>query len=185
MEKRCSDGDEKKFRGECINFVVQLCNSLRNRLPSNITVLRKINLIAVQNTLRVIKPELIDILSELHYSADRIEKIITQWSTITIVSWTEKKSTTRFWAEVISYMDAGGNNPFQELAEFAWHLLALPFSNAEVERVFSQMNIVKTKLRNRMQAQMLNAILNVRASLQRDNICCHDFKIPQEVTNKI
>jgi hypothetical protein len=36
------------------------------------------------------------------------------------------------------------------MADFAFTFLALGFSNAAMERVFSQMNLMKTKTRNRM-----------------------------------
>jgi len=74
--------------------------------------------------------------------------------------------TIKFWAEVLINKDAGNNNPFSGLAEFALKILSLPWSNAEVERIFSQMNIVKSKLRNAMSIKTLNAILYVRRGLK-------------------
>jgi hypothetical protein len=40
-------------------------------------------------------------------------------------------------------------------------LLCLPFSNAQVERAFSIMGIVKDKLRNKMPVSTLDAIMKV------------------------
>jgi len=45
----------------------------------------------------------------------------------------------------------------------------LPFSNAAVERVFSQMNIVKTNLRNQMGLNSLIAILSIRLDFKMFN----------------
>ncbi|KAI8035531.1 hypothetical protein M5D96_011689 [Drosophila gunungcola] len=64
------------------------------------------------------------------------------------------------------------------LALFALHILSLPWSNAAVERVFSQMNMVKTKLRNKMNLKSLNAILRIRYGLRRHGKCCHDYILP-------
>jgi len=72
------------------------------------------------------------------------------------------RDTVKFWAEVLTYKDAGNNNPFNSLALFAIQILSLPWSNAEVERAFSQMNIVTNKLRNRLHLNTLNAILRIR-----------------------
>ncbi|KAI4797407.1 hypothetical protein KUCAC02_025136 [Chaenocephalus aceratus] len=44
--------------------------------------------------------------------------------------------------------------------------LSLSHSNAEVERLFRQMSVVKSKLRNRMSLQTLNSILYVRYGLK-------------------
>lgn len=93
---------------------------------------------------------------------DVVEKIITQYHNINFVKWTNISSTTLFWTEVNAYRDAGGNNPFEELAKFALELLSLPWSNADVERTFSQLNLVKSKIRNRMQVSTVNAILTIR-----------------------
>ncbi len=61
------------------------------------------------------------------------------------------------------------------------HMLATPVSNASVERVFSQMNLVKSKLRNRMQQISLENTLHVRAFMQRNGICCPKFTPTQEM----
>lgn len=108
-----------------------------------------------------------------------------QWSNLTNIKWKENKKTIQFWTEVLTYKDAAGNNPFKELAEFVFRLLILPLSNAEVERLFSQMNLVKTKIRNRIHSDMLNAILTIRASLKRSEKCCHNFDIPKDVWEQI
>jgi len=46
-------------------------------------------------------------------------------------------------------------------------------STIEMELVFSQINVVNLKLNNRMRAELVNAILNVRTELKRDNIIKH------------
>nr|CAH7741589.1 unnamed protein product [Callosobruchus chinensis] len=72
----------------------------------------------------------------------------------------------------------GDDQPFKELAEFCLELLAPPHSNAEVERLLSTMNIIKSKLRNKLQLPMLSAILSIKAGLNRYVKCCHSYNIP-------
>ena len=86
--------------------------------------------------------------------------------------------------EVLKYTDAAGETPFEELALFALSLLALPFSNASVERVFSQMNLIKTKLRNRLKQPMLEAILHVRGFMSRNRFCCNKFKTTKDMFSR-
>lgn len=64
-------------------------------------------------------------------------------------------------------------------------LLALPFSNAAVEKVFSQMNLVKTKTSNRMGSNLLISILHIRSGLKRHGKCCDSYVIPDTVLHKI
>jgi hAT family C-terminal dimerisation region len=81
--------------------------------------------------------------------------------------------------------NAGNENPFAELAEFAISLLVLPFSNADVERIFSLMNNIKTKLRNKMSTDMLTSIMHVRSGLRRRNVCCSNLDITSKMVEQI
>ena len=78
-----------------------------------------------------------------------ISAVENQYRTIHLTSWKNTTVTKQFWAEVFRHKDAFGENLFQELLEFAISILVLPHSNAEVERIFSSMNNLKNKLRNR------------------------------------
>lgn len=71
-----------------------------------------------------------------------------------------------FWAAVGKYEDAAGERAFSLLASYALRILCLPISNADVERVFSQVNLIKTDLRNRMSQELLSSILYIRSSLR-------------------
>lgn len=123
------------------------------------------------------KEDISSILRNFELNADIVEKIINEYHNINLVKWTNISSTVLFWAEVNIYRDAGGNNPFGNLAKFALELLSLPWSNADVERTFSQLNLVKSKIRNRMQVSTINAILNIRYGLSRHNKCCYNYEI--------
>lgn len=83
------------------------------------------------------------------------------------------------------YKNAAGLNAFPELVDLAITALSLPHSNAEVERVFSVMNIVKSKIRNRMSALTLNSILLIRHQMKLFKKTCHTYELPENVLNKI
>ena len=131
------------------------------------------------------KEPLIPFLEYLQTPIDKITAIENQWQNITLIKWKEVKNTVSLWNEVHRYRDAANCNPLKDIADFALSVLVLPHSNAEVERVFSQMNIVKTKLRNRMETKMANAILGIRAGLRRSGKCCYNYELPSNVLKMI
>jgi len=96
---------------------------------------------------------------------------------VSLVQWNTNEDVTEeeLWQKVYQYKDASGERAFEELALFALSMLSLPLSNADVERAFSQVNIIKSKLRNRMANKTLAGILHVRYGMRRQNICCTDF----------
>ncbi|KAH9379840.1 hypothetical protein HPB48_022654 [Haemaphysalis longicornis] len=116
---------------------------------------------------------------------ETIEKIQNQWSKITLLDWKQISSTQSFWREVHSYKDACGENPFAERAGFDMSMLVRPYSNAEVQRTFSQLNIVKSKLRSKLKPEATNAILGIRAWLKRHQKSCFDYELPAAVVSAI
>ena len=67
---------------------------------------------------------------------------------ISTLDWPDASNlcTEKFWVRELKYKDAADEQIFSELAMFALALSSLPFSNAAVESMFSQMNLLKTKL---------------------------------------
>ena len=74
------------------------------------------------------------------------------------------------WVEVYNYRDASGERVYADLALFALSLLSLTLSNADVERVFSQVNIIKSKTCNRIISSTLSGILHVRYGMKRQGM---------------
>jgi hypothetical protein len=72
--------------------------------------------------------------------------------------------------------DAANKPRYGNVSRFALSLLCLPFSNATVERLFSLMNVVHTKLRNRLQVRSTEAILHIRYGLISQELSCVNFQ---------
>ncbi|QQP52435.1 Uncharacterized protein FKW44_004591 [Caligus rogercresseyi] len=68
----------------------------------------------------------------------------TQYQVVVFHPWTTTDDCHAevFWVEVFNYHDSSGEQAFRDLAQFALSLLAMPLSNPDVERVFSQMALV-------------------------------------------
>lgn len=57
---------------------------------------------------------------------------------------------------------------FPLLAQFAQNLLTLPHSSANVERLFSVINLMKTKIRNRLHTDTLTGLLYTKSGLKKN-----------------
>jgi len=66
-----------------------------------------------------------------------------------------------FWCQLSELVDSDGTLRFGHLSSFMKNLLILPHSTAAVERIFSQVTINRTKLRNNLQVCTLNQLLSI------------------------
>jgi hypothetical protein len=78
-----------------------------------------------------------------------------------------ESSTESFWCAVHDFKDASGHLCFQPLSNGVIKMLCLPISNAEVERVFSQVNLVKNCQRSLMKGDLLEAVLYCKFGLSK------------------
>ena len=184
-KSKLTEEEKINLRSRCIKFVVELIKQLRQRLPDNVSVLSKMSAISVSECLYPMKQDIIDLAKLFNEEPAAITNIDFQWRRLHHIKWSDTNDTLRFWSEVSSYRDSSGENPLGELANLAVSLLSLPHSNADVERTFSQMNIIKSKIRNRMNLKTLNSILSTRYGLKRKGKCCYDYKLPKEVVDAI
>ena len=57
-------------------------------------------------------------------------------------------------------------------------LLSLPHANVDVERLFSSVNLIKTKSRNRLHTRTVGALLNVKQGVAAAGGCV-EFMVPK------
>ena len=91
------------------------------------------------------------------------------------------EDTVVFWTKVLFYENAAGVKPFQDLATLVLNAHVIPVSNAFVERTFSFVTNIKTKIRNRLSTKTLEAIIRIRCHLQSKNICCNKFIVTSKM----
>lgn len=180
-----SKENEHVLRERCISFLVALVKQLQQRLPENKNILQKTENLSPSNVLKQIKENITDLCECFGVHNEEIEKIETQWRKINLVSWKHTSSAIDFWTEVKEFKDAANCYIFKELANFSLTVLCLPWSNAAVERIFSQMNIVKSKSRNKMGTTLLTSLLQIRFGLKLSDKCCKNFSLPDSTVKQI
>lgn len=173
------------IRGKCIDFVLKLISELKQRLPENIDLLENIKELSVDRCLRAQRNNFLcsTLLEKLGIPISNLENLEVQWQTLSNVTWQNivSKDSLKFWFEVYEYTNANGEKTYQELAMFAFTVLSLPLSNASVERVFSFLNIIKSKLRNRLLISTVDAIIMIRTGLWVKGKNCYNYQLPDNV----
>lgn len=184
-----SDGVDY-LKGRCRAFLVEAVSQVQCRLPPNVSLLSKLKLLSPAVATSGQRENIASLLMEFPQMKLSVTDIDNQWCTLNLVKWNCLSngrvgcSAEEFWVEVNSYVDASGRRSFAELSSFALSLLSLPLSNAEVERVFSQQNIIKNKLRNRLHVGMVDSILNVRYGLKLRGQNCSTLEISREMLER-
>jgi hypothetical protein len=177
--------DEKIVKQKCCAFLLKLMSELMKRIPHNFESIVRVQYFTPKFFLgAAVRINHTCLPWDLIPNGWCQENIKNQWDQLCLLQiediYGSKKDLTsldsvNFWITVGEMKNALNKCMFRELADFAILALSLPISNAAVERIFSLMNCIKTKLRNRMGTLMLNAILHARSFAHVRKFCCNTF----------
>lgn len=183
----------KRFLLDCQNFLVKLCSQMKKRFPFEedciLANLRVTDPLEAMNPQRSVKSiaRLASYFPRL-VKEDDLDVLEDQWQDL-LYSKESLKSlshkVTSFWQELRTVRDGNNREKFEVLSKFMCGLLALPHSSACVERVFSQVNMIKSKQANRLQADAVADRLLAKQALSRQEVACYEWEPSSVLVNDV
>lgn len=82
-----------------------------------------------------------------------------------------------FWRKVKQLKKGNDEEMFPNLMKLVTFLFTLPHSSAASERIFSTINLNKTKSRNRLSTDVINGLLYSKNLLNSANKSCYNFDV--------
>lgn len=154
---------------------------MKARLPSSVSALEKLRVFEPKKVLAAVhasNSHLRLVLESLPAVAD-VENAITEYNILKKKEWVsaQQNCPVKFWEEVLTDDESTDSSisRFSNILKFALAALSLPFSNASVERAFSVMGLVETKLRDRLFLKTVDAVMLVHLMLLWRNENCVTF----------
>lgn len=89
------------------------------------------------------------------------EEIVSQWKLLRFskLEISVDMDIVEFCDVVSKHTNGLNEKCFDDLINFVFNLMSLPHSSAAAERIFSQLNLVKTKCRNKLDFKTINSIM--------------------------
>ncbi|XP_050516405.1 uncharacterized protein LOC126891268 [Diabrotica virgifera virgifera] len=180
----------EKVKLNCLNFYIESVQQICSRFPLKDSLFEKMEFMDPE-VIRSRKIRSIGHISKLCpnlFNVD-IQTIDNEWLALrnfVIDFKDEYNDICEFWKYIASIKTPDHNGlRFSNLTNFVFNLLTLPVSSATVERVFSVVNLNKTKQRNRLKTSTLTAILHTKSLVNKNKAICSNFLIPKEMIKKL
>lgn len=152
----------------CRNLLVALVAEVKACLPENVSTMLMMQTLMPLNALADAKPWITALAPR--FKNVTIDDVQREWQAL---CYSEKLkpdlSPVEFWANTMNETNVLGEPKYSYVSRLALALLSLHFSNAVVERAFSELAIVKTKHRNKLHVPTKAAIMTIHFDLLRRN----------------
>lgn len=119
----------------------------------------------------------------LYSTIQNIDEVDSQLRRLNLHDWEQEfgqipEDATQFWILVRNYNNED-SFPYKDLADHALNCLTIVASNAFVECIFSKVTYLKSKLRNCLKVELLDALLTLKTTLQESTFLNlhYQFKI--------
>lgn len=189
----------KEFLSRCKDFLVESTLQIKKRWDFGNEALICISLLSPKNALsqrmRERTPSILPIASNFPRVIDlqdlqTLQVLDDQWRMLPLAEidedLKEEKRPDVFWAKLSKWSDISESQPFKEISRFALDCLVLPHANADCERVFSKVNLTKTRIRNKLATQSIDALLlTCDAVKESKSKNCTDFAPSDDMLRRI
>lgn len=187
------DLQDNRFRLErvklnCLNFYIEGVTQIITRFPIQNSKFQKLEFldpdVVTSRKIRTIAPVSKDFQNLINVD---IQTIDNEWLALRNFEINfPTDDICSFWEKIASVKSADGTEQrFPNLTRLVFNLLCLPHSSANVERIFSQINLNKTKIRNRLNTSTLSAIIHTKTLVSKNNCNCSNFPIQPDLVSKL
>lgn len=175
------------FKTRALMFYIEACDQVVQRFPLKNNPLRELRVFEPENVKKGNLPTIVSICRNfpILIKPTDFQKIDTEWRLLRNTNEIQKfdNNSESFWMSV-SELRTGDNSPmFENVCDFVFKLLSLPHSSANVERIFSAINLIKTKQRMRLVTKSIVGLLYAKAHIEGQN--CYDFDLNVNLIKKM
>ena len=171
------------FQVKCLNFYIELVTQIKKRFIGMNKILPHLVALDPDIATSENKSNLFELLSLFPnlVSEPLKDAVNDEWRNLSFyIKRSEIPSDpVKFWYKVRNIKYADKSSVFPNLSEFMLSLSVLPHSSAAVERVFSQVKLIKTDIRNRLSTESVNGILLTK--MNGTGKPCHEWEPTKEM----
>ena len=168
----------------CQQFLIELCFQLNERLPIDDPLVRQLRFLNPQLAVSGTIPSIVDVAAKFPnvIYLEKLQILDQEWRELSfdeqISELADKCATSpteEFWGNVAL------NEKYRILGRFVKAMLCLPISNADCERVFSELNLIKTKQRNCFSTEGVASLIFVKDGIKHMLGSCENFEHNKEM----
>ncbi|KAB0790539.1 hypothetical protein PPYR_15060 [Photinus pyralis] len=166
-ENDITNNDLHSFRLRCLDFYIELCTEIRRRFNFKDKHLNFIsNFVPKVALSKLSLTEGFTLFPDINLNYDIVNQ---EWQLLSESKELHKHSHNleEFWSAVNVTKNELGEPIYGNLMELVTVGLITPHSSATVERVFSQMFLIKTDIRNSLLVETVEAILHLQISVKQ------------------
>nr|CAH7717430.1 unnamed protein product [Callosobruchus chinensis] len=170
---------------KCLDFYVESAHQIYKRFPFNtpeIKALKYLSFLSPKNikSISSIGPA-VCYFSHLELDLNILDR---EWKLLQNSEIDINLDIIQFWKQKCELKKGDNTSLYPELTKLISVILVLPHSSACVERIFSTINVNKTKTRNKLSSETLSGILHSKRQINENNQHCFDYNIPDKVLDK-
>ena len=141
----------KGFLEHCQLFFIEAAVQVKQRFPISDPILSSSTFLDPSAVSSTQCSAILDVVSKFPniIAPDDLQKLDSEWRELSFTDLPpydpKKIHMNRYWGDVAALTDGCGEIKFPTLGYFVKSLLSLPHSNADVERRFSQVTLIKAK----------------------------------------
>lgn len=131
------------------------------------------------NNIISIAPAAMNFVSKLNIDLNEIDM---EWRMLRNTSIeTNNNDIVKFRGDVNKLTKGDGTELYPNINKFVLFILTLPHSSASTERIFSTVNLNKTKTRNKLSTETLQGILHSKNMLTTQKKSCFEIIINKDI----
>lgn len=180
-----SDTEKSAFRRRCLEFYIEAAKQINQRFDFNDPILINMNLISAKNVLEKKADSIMSLAKHFPnlVSEDELQLVDNEWRLLrnTDLDFSYDVDVEKFWSYIENMRYSDGTSMFPVLSRFVFHLLVLPHSSANVERIFSEVNLMKTNQRTKLSTTSIVGHLHTKNFLKSRNANCTNVSFTKDV----
>lgn len=169
------------FRSRCRLFMQTACAQMQKRFNfddkvwANISIFDPSELFKKEMKEKYPSLQPISLLLPRCMQQLKMQDIDDEWRTLPFVCIPDEilmeKEVDIFWGKMLQHKGDSGVCMFANLEKFVLNILSIAHSNASCERVFSKVNNIKTKYRNKITTATLTKLILAKESISEKGGC--------------